>query len=181
MSGRRALALRSFKEEAVLARVVRSAPTMSSHSIIKQANERIWSYPMPALMAADVPCCWSFCRCCPRSYSLIIEHEQERAGTYMARQPHDPLPTVHKDHDSKATEHHHQGNSIEENTRERAWIRQNPSASQREQQIPLQKQHASTVRSTTHHYHTQESAMPTGAMYKTTYFHHFHHIGWVLD
>ena len=33
VSGRRALALRSFKEEAVLARVVRSPPTLSSQSI----------------------------------------------------------------------------------------------------------------------------------------------------
>ena len=54
----------SFKEEAVLARVVRSPPTLSSQSIIKQTDARIWDYPMPALMAADVPCCWSFCRCC---------------------------------------------------------------------------------------------------------------------
>ena len=53
MSGRRALALRSFKEEAVLARVVRSPPTLSSQSIIKQTDARIWDYPMPALMAAD--------------------------------------------------------------------------------------------------------------------------------
>ena len=50
VSGRRALALRSFKEEAVLAHVVRCLPYPVLP--IKTCNARIWSYPMPALMVA---------------------------------------------------------------------------------------------------------------------------------
>jgi hypothetical protein len=64
VSGRRALALRRFKEEAVLAHVVLFPPY---HVLLIHKNHNkwgIWSYPMPALMfAADVPCC-SFCLCC---------------------------------------------------------------------------------------------------------------------
>ena len=65
MSGRRALALRSFKEEAVLARVVRSPPTLSSQSIIKQANEVLWSYPLLVLI--------HFLLLCSSTSGLVLE------------------------------------------------------------------------------------------------------------
>ena len=45
MSGRRALALRSFKEEAVLARMVRSPPTLSSRSIIESGKCQYMELP----------------------------------------------------------------------------------------------------------------------------------------